>query len=101
MKRFLLALSFALLVPACVGEVADPAAPPEATAADPLQSSGPVAASHAATPAPATSCLSNCQTRYDACLGTADGDPVSECLCYNHLQQCIISCGGHGFLRPC
>ena len=100
MKRFLLALSFALLVPACVGDTADsdPASSSDNTAVWP----SPLARAEAnSLPSAATSCLSTCQTRYDTCLATADGDPVSECLCYNKLQLCNISCGGHGFLRQC
>lgn len=102
MKRFLLALSFALFVPACVGEVADPATTSDETAADPLQASVPVPASRAAaTPAPATSCLANCQTRYETCLQGDNGDPVLACLCFNQLQLCHLSCGSHGILRNC
>jgi hypothetical protein len=99
MKRFLLALSLALLVPACVGDVADPvnlASSPDDTAAP----SSPAARVEAST-LPITSCLNNCQTQYNACLARAQGDPLSECLCDNHLQLCKLSCGGHGITHEC
>jgi len=97
MKRFMLAVSFALLVPACVGDVAEPTAAPSDDTAAPA----PPLARIEAGALPATSCPTSCPAQYSTCLEQAQGDPVSDCLCYNRLQLCNISCGGHGFLRKC
>lgn len=96
MKKFLLAMSFALLVPACFGDVADPASPADDAAAA-FSSSPRVEPSTL----PITSCLNNCQTQDNACLERAQGDSLSECLCDNHFQICKLSCGGHGITHEC
>lgn len=101
MKRFLLALSFALLVPACVGELGDAAEPTAAVPSDDTAVPPPSSARVEGGALPATSCFTSCQTQYSACLDRSQGDPLSDCLCYNHLQLCNISCGGHGFPRNC
>jgi hypothetical protein len=98
MKRFLLALSLALLVPACVGEVADPEASSEAAAPEPAPS-GRAAASPAPQLLPA-SCLSTCMDRYDACIANALND-TDACICHNNLVRCEIPCGGHGIIEKC
>jgi hypothetical protein len=101
MKRFLLAVSFALLAPACAGEVDDTAGP--AAAAPSEDTAAPASPAGRIEPStlPITQCLNNCQTQYNACFERAQGDGLSECLCDNHLQLCKLSCGGHGITHGC
>jgi hypothetical protein len=101
MKRFLLALSFALLVPACVGDAGDAAEPSAAAPSSDTAAPSSLSSRVEESTLPITSCLNNCQTQYNACLDRAQGDPLSDCLCYNRFQLCKLSCGGHGIMHGC
>jgi hypothetical protein len=81
MKKILLAMVFAVTVPAWAGGSA-----PEVAGTD-VSTNDVVAA-----PLDRSECLTACDEQYNECLGNAGG-AGAECMCYNNLVACLRGCG--------